>query len=173
MKLYPTVREIMNKDVETVALEDTISHAAKIMKEKKIGSLLIKGYPIGIITATDIIYKHVAEGKGNHVKDIATSPVITISPNRTVEQAAKLLAEKNIEKLPVLDGDKIVGIVTATDILKVQPSLFEILLEKMQTISEPEAEQERMEFSECESCGNYSDDVEEVDGKFLCSECRS
>ncbi len=163
----------MNKDVETVSLEDTITHAAKIMKEKKIGSLLIKGYPIGIITATDIIYKHVAEGKGNHVKDIATSPVITISPNRTVEQAAKLLAEKNIEKLPVLDGDRIVGIVTATDILKVQPSLFEILLEKMETVSGPSAEEERMEFSECESCMNYSDDVEEVDGKFLCSECRS
>jgi len=173
MKLYATVREVMNKDIKTVEPGDTIIKAAQIMKNENIGSVLIKGYPMGIVTATDILHKHVATRSGKYVKDIATTPVITISSNKSIEQAAKLMTERKIEKLPVIEGDKIIGIITATDILRFEPLLFEMLIEKIRIVSEPVAEEEKFEYYQCELCGNYSDDVEETGGKFLCSECRT
>ncbi len=170
MRFNVLVKEIMKKDLKTVKSGDRIKKAAEIMRKNKIGSVLVNGKDIAIVTATDIVYKHVATGKGKTVKDIMTKDVVRISPNKTIEHAARLMTEKNIEKLPVFEKDKLVGIVTATDILRIEPALFETLLERLM-ISEKGGKEEQAEFFECESCGNYSDDVKEVNGVYICSEC--
>ena len=61
------------------------------------------------------------------VSEVMTKEVITISPVDTIEDAVELMTKHNIKKLPVLDGDKLVGIVTSTDIVVVQPKLIENL----------------------------------------------
>ncbi|RLE51872.1 MAG: hypothetical protein DRJ26_05330 [Candidatus Methanomethylicota archaeon] len=74
----------------------------------------------------------------------------------------------------VVDEGKLVGIVTARDILKVAPEIIEILIESAR-ISETESTflREEVLAGYCDECGEWSDSLVEVDGRFLCSECRS
>lgn len=173
MKYNVLVGEVMNRKVVTIDMNESVEKAAKMLKEKNIGSVIVMGEKNikGIVTATDIVHKYIAERKGGLVKDIMTKDLVKISPNRTIEEASRLMVVKNIEKLPVFDKDRLVGILTASDILRVEPALMEVLLERMKMGSR-RGRDEEYNFAECENCGNYSDDVEEVDGVYMCSECR-
>lgn len=173
MKLNVLVEDVMNKKIKTVGLDDPVEKAAEIMKKYNVGSVLVTGEKRvkGIITTMDIVYKYVADKKGKTAKDIMTKDMITISPKMKIGDAAKLMVERRVEKLPVLDNERIVGIITNNDILKVEPALFEILLERMK-MGAKRIKPSDMEFSECEICGNYSDDLEEVNGVYTCSDCR-
>ena len=138
----------------------------------RIGSVIVMGEknPKGIITSEDIVFKHVAEGRGEKASDIMTEKLITIGPDMTLERASELMAEKHIKKLPVLQLGKIIGIITASDISRIEPQLYENLLETMKMGGKREKTNERG-FVECEQCGNYSDNVSEVNGRMICVEC--
>jgi CBS domain-containing protein len=174
MRFTVHVGEVMKTDVKKLDMSEPIEKAAKIMRDENIGSIVVTGEKNikGIVTMTDIVYKYVAEGKGKTVGDIMTRNPVTISPNRTIEEAAKLMVEKGIEKLLVFHKNKLVGIITNNDILKVEPALFEILLERLRIGPPIRKRVRRLAFSQCESCGNYSDTVKEEGGRFLCNECR-
>ncbi len=174
MKFQATIREVMKKDVKCISPLASIKKAAQLMKRYKIGSLVVKKGKkvVGIVTSSDIVYKYVASKKRKRrVKEIMSTHLIKISPNKTIEDAARLMVEKNIEKILVFEKGKLIGIITANDILKVEPALIEVLLERMK-ISGKSYEEAEPEFGECENCGNYSDDLEEVNGVWLCEECR-
>jgi CBS domain-containing protein len=166
------VGEVMNKDVKTIRPDDSIKKAASVMKKNRIGSVIVMSGKkvVGILTARDMVYKYIATGKGSKAKDIMTKDIITISPKKRLTQAAQLMSEKKIEKLPVFEDKQIVGIITATDIVKVEPALFELLLERMRMGKISHAPD--FGFGQCEKCGNYSDDLEEESGEYICSECR-
>lgn len=128
------VKEIMNTDVKTTVPEATVQEAAKKMDEFKIGSLIVvtKGKLAGIITERDLLSKVVAEAKDSskiEVSDVMTKEVIMISPEIEVEEASEVMMEKKVKKLPVIENDNLVGIVTATDIVTAQPKLMEQLSE--------------------------------------------
>ena len=172
MKFNVLVKEVMTKNIKSIDVSDPIENAAMLMKKYRVGSVLVMSGKkvVGILSTRDIVYKHTAMGKGKLAKDIMSKNLIKISPNKTIEEAARLMVSKSIEKLPVFDRDKLVGIITNNDILKVEPALFNILLERMKM----GARRARAEtdFAQCEVCGNYSDDVKEVDGVYTCAECR-
>ncbi|HLD49074.1 MAG TPA: CBS domain-containing protein [archaeon] len=172
MRFKVLVKEVMNKEIKTVDLDDSIERAAEVMKNSRIGSVLVMGEKNlkGILTTRDIVYKHVAGSRGEFVKDIMSTDIISISPDKTIEDAAKLMAENEIEKLPVFDKGTLVGIITSNDVLRIEPALFEILLEKMKIGGG--VEQGKSDLGECESCGNYSDELEEENGVYICPECR-
>jgi CBS domain-containing protein len=172
MKFNATVKDVMTKKIRSINVSDPIKKAAVMMKRHKIGSVLVmsKGKVVGILSTRDIVYKHIASGKGKKARDVMSKGLIKISPNKTIEYAARLMVSKRIEKLPVFDKDRLVGMITNNDILKVEPALFNILLERMK-MGAPRVREETG-FSECEVCGNYSDDVREVDGVYKCEECR-
>jgi CBS domain-containing protein len=133
MKYTVLVGEVMRTDVKKIDMGEPIEKAARIMKNENIGSVIVVGDKNikGIVTATDIVYKHVADKKGKTVSDIMTKNPVTISPEKTIEEAAGLMVEKGIEKLLVFDKNKLVGIITNNDILRVEPALFNILLEQV------------------------------------------
>jgi signal-transduction protein with cAMP-binding, CBS, and nucleotidyltransferase domain len=112
----------MTKDVEMVHHQHTIQQAAKIMRNDGVGSVVIMkdSKPIGIMTERDFAIKVVADEipSSTKISDVMTSPVIHISPNETILQASDIMVEKKIRKIPVFDVDKVVGIITATDILR-------------------------------------------------------
>lgn len=174
MKFDVRVGEVMNRTVRTVSPEETIENAARIMREENIGSVVVAGgkQVKGIVTTSDIVYKHVAGKQGEKVSDIMTAEVIAISPDKTIEDAASLMVEKDVEKLLVFDMNMLTGIITANDILRIEPSLFRILLDMVKS-GRKGIHEEEFEFVECEVCGNYTDDVEEVSGVYTCQECRS
>ncbi|MBI4159009.1 CBS domain-containing protein [Candidatus Woesearchaeota archaeon] len=119
-----TVANIMTKDVQTSSENETIMNIARMMYSRKIGSVVIVRYikPIGIITERDMTYKVVAnniQSKIATAKDIMTSPIISINPNDNVYYAFKVMNEKGIKKLPVVnENEGLVGILTQTDILR-------------------------------------------------------
>jgi CBS domain-containing protein len=133
MKYTVQVGEVMKKDIKKVDMDDSIELAAKIMRDERIGSVVVVGEKNvkGIVTTSDIVYKHVAQGSGGKVKDIMTTGLITIDPSKSIEEAANMMVEKKIEKLLVFDMGKMVGIITNNDIIRVEPALFEILLERL------------------------------------------
>ncbi len=130
------VKEAMTKNIMVVHPDTTIKDAAKIMTQQRVGSLLVveDSKLVGIITELDIIWKVVAgdlDPKITLVRDVMTKEVITIKANQTLEDATQAMVENNIKKLPVLEGDKLVGIITATDLISVQPKMIEALAKLM------------------------------------------
>ena len=137
------VKEIMKTDVEKVDASVNIKEAARRMSEKKIGCLLVveDHKLLGIVTEDDIIKKVVVEGKSPHeitVADIMVKEVIHISPEETIEAAAELMTEKSIKKLPVVGGKKLLGIVTATDMVAAEPKMMEHLGELLMFAKKPQ-----------------------------------
>ncbi len=116
------VSDIMNK---VVAIDEnvTLKEAAKIMTDRNIGSLIIlKGDKIrGIVTDRDILRNM---SKSNQkISVMMTRDVITIDENESIDNAAIIMSENNVRKLPVVSDGKVVGIITATDIIKNSESL--------------------------------------------------
>jgi len=122
------IKEVM-RPVRTIAPNSNIKEAAKLMTKYSIGSLVVveedKKNPhskkvLGILTERDVLMKVVAEGKSSEkvsVEEIMTFKLITISPDAYIDDAVFLMMQHKIKKLPVLDGDTLVGIITSTDIV--------------------------------------------------------
>ena len=123
------VKDVMNKNVVVAKSDVTIKEASKVMSQYKIGSLVIlKGNEIkGIITDTDIV-NAIAKDKdvdSTIMEQIMSKKVMTIDPEQTIEEAVDIMMKHKISRLPVVEEGKIKGIITATDIIVVEPKLIE------------------------------------------------
>jgi len=165
------VKEIMTRDVCTAEKDETLLSATKKMLEFGVGSIVVieSKKPIGIVTERDIIEKVVVKNKipkKIKLKEIMTRPVITIKPTTSLKEAVNIMLKKGIRRLPVVDGDRLVGIVTDTDILGVSLELGELL----DLIRESSPVKEIMSGI-CDKCGKFSDRLVDVDGLKLCEDC--
>ncbi|MEM2954891.1 MAG: CBS domain-containing protein [Candidatus Nanoarchaeia archaeon] len=124
------VKEIMKK-VVTINGNVTIKQAAALMSKKNIGSLVIveRDAILGIITERDIL-KHISHSNNLNAKveDIMTQDVITVEANADLLEASDLMFQHRIKKLPVVEKGKLVGIITATDIIANSDSIDEPFL---------------------------------------------
>jgi len=116
-----TIANIMTKSVISVDATITVNEAAKMMEDAKVGAVIVMedNSPIGIVTDRDFVVKIVAHAYQitSPVKQIMSSPLFSINLDESVRTAADLMHERGIMKLPVVDGDKVVGIITARDIV--------------------------------------------------------
>lgn len=126
------VRDIMSRNVKTVRPDDTALDAVRKMNKFRIGSVIVvnSGRPVGIITERNILQK-IVEPRHDpatiKAKDIMTRPLITIDPHTAIDEAAKIMATKTIKTLPVVEKDKILGIITSSDIVRNSPTQLSIL----------------------------------------------
>jgi len=128
------VRDVMSKEVKVVRPDTTVKEVVATMNKFDIGSIIVvQGErPVGIITERDILRRLVEPCLAPETltaRHIMTSPVTTINETATIEEAAKLMAKKRVKRLPVMSNEKIVGIVTFTDIVTKVPTLLSILEE--------------------------------------------
>ncbi|MBC7080849.1 MAG: CBS domain-containing protein [Thermoplasmatales archaeon] len=177
MKKEILVKDIMSRSPVIIKGDATVLEASKEMKAEKVGSVVVvkNGKPVGILTESDILKKIVAEGKDaskTKVKDVMSSPLISISPNEKVEKALKLFGENRIRRLPVVENGKLVGMITERDIVQFSP-LFIDLIEEWAKITKERIDYERKEGmpGKCEECGMATDKLIEVDGRMLCEFC--
>jgi len=130
-----TVRDIMTKSVISVDSNITVNEAAKMMEDAKVGSVVVmeNSSPVGLITDRDFAVKIVAHAYQitTPVKQIMSSPLIAIGPDETVWMAADLMYTRGIRKLPVIENDKVVGMLTATDLVNQLAVSTEEDLQKM------------------------------------------
>jgi len=132
MSGFIIVRDIMAKNIKTVKPDDSVHAAVQKMNKFGIGSVIVisSGRPIGIITETNVMMRIVGPRMDLAtvwVKDIMTSPLVTIDQTAAVEEAAKIMADKNISRLPVTNGKKLVGLISSSDIVKANPTQLGIL----------------------------------------------
>jgi signal-transduction protein with cAMP-binding, CBS, and nucleotidyltransferase domain len=116
----PTVKNIM-KPVINIAPTCTVLEAANLMKESGRGSLLVLDdkTTIGIITERDLVIRVIARNLPDTtpVSEVMSSPLITINVNTTPKEAARIMSERRIRRLPVTERGTVAGIVLASDVL--------------------------------------------------------
>jgi len=171
MRNRVTIGEIMTKDVLTIGPESSVMKAAKLMASRSVGSIVVvkKGKPVGILTERDLLMKVIStdlKPSRVPVKKVMSSPVITTTPDTDLVEAVRLMARHHIRRLPVVDGGKLVGIVTTRDIMRISPELLEV------NMTQPVAGGERIEESVCEACGEFTTHLYEVNGMWVCESCR-
>ena len=114
------IREVMTPNPQCVAPGDSIQNAARIMRDCDTGAVPVvdNGRPVGIVTDRDIVVRAVADGGqlNRPVRDIVSSNIICISPDMSTHQAADLMSEHQIRRLPVVENERIVGIVSLGDL---------------------------------------------------------
>lgn len=141
------VKEVMSTDLVVVGPDTPVREIARLMLEHDIGGIPVvdEGKLVGIVTEEDLIVKNVKlkfptyiqlldaviylesvkkyeeelrKALGATAKDVMSSPVVVVSPEDDIEKAATLMFKKGISRLPVLDGEELVGIITKRDIIK-------------------------------------------------------
>ncbi|MFO7872292.1 MAG: CBS domain-containing protein [Candidatus Undinarchaeales archaeon] len=128
------IKEIMNSDVKVAEKGTTILKALKKMDKHEIGSLVIvdKNEAVGIITSSDVLYKAVVKEKDikkMKVEEIMSKDLVTIDPDAKLEEAAAIMADYSIKKLPVTnEKDELLGIITAMDLLAHSPDFSNMLV---------------------------------------------
>jgi len=116
-----TVADVMTKSVISVDASMTINETAKMMEDAKVGAVIVmeNNTPVGIVTDRDFAVKVAAHAYeiSTPIKQIMSSPLLSINSDESVRNAADLMHERKVRKLPVISDDKVVGIITATDIV--------------------------------------------------------
>ncbi|MCV0392681.1 MAG: CBS domain-containing protein [Nitrosopumilus sp.] len=117
-----SVREIMNRFVVSVDSFVTANDAAKIMEDTGVGAMIVleNKLPIGIVTDRDFAIKIVAHSNSNDipVKQIMSTPLISIDSDSDLWTASDLMSTRKVRKLPVIDDDNVVGIITTSDLVQ-------------------------------------------------------
>ncbi|MDI6819430.1 MAG: CBS domain-containing protein [Candidatus Hodarchaeaceae archaeon] len=172
MKRVIPVRAAMTEKVLTAGPRTTVAKAAKLMSERGVGSIIITQgkKPVGILTERDLLMKVVSVDLRPSkvlVSKVMSSPVLTVGPETEVAEAARVMIRNRIRRLPVVDRGRLVGIVTASDITAISPELIEVLPER------PELPpREEIDESVCEVCGEVTASLHEVNGMWVCENCR-
>ena len=137
------VKDVMSKDVQVERADSSIREVVIKMNKFDIGSLIItqEKRPVGIITERDILRRIIQGGIDANItkaREIMSSPVTTITEEASIEEAAKLMAQKGIKRLLVVRDNKLVGIISSTDLVKAQPTVVGLLEELLSRCPPPE-----------------------------------
>lgn len=176
------VKDVMTSPVIIIDEDASVEKAAQLMDKHNVGCVIVtgkKGKPLGIITERDLVARVLAKNSRGielTAKEVMTSPLITVDPDETLIEASRRMSRLNIRRLGVMYKGNLVGIISSKDILAVTPELLEIMQERARIRTETVAEEEAPEYPPlagyCDQCGQWSDNLQEVEGNFLCEECR-
>lgn len=172
------VYDCMTTKPISVSSDTSLEDCAKAMAQNHVGALVIRdnNQSKGLITEQDIVRKLIAKGINpltKKVKDFMEIKLVTISPNEDIYNALIKMRDLNIRHLPVVDNGKMVGLLTLKDILKIEPQLFELLVERFELKEETRKPINRVIQNEaiCHGCGAYVEDIKKIKGSLLCERC--
>jgi CBS domain-containing protein len=117
------VRQAMSRDPRSVGESTSVQQAARLMKEQDVGSLPVVEDErlVGIVTDRDIVIRGVAvrsDVSSLSVMDVASHEVTTVAPDQELDEALRLMAQEQVRRLPVVDGDRLVGILAQADVAR-------------------------------------------------------
>ena len=113
----------MMRNVATVNSTESILHASQIMREQGKAALVVleDGEPVGIITERDLVRRVVANNLDpaqTRVLEVMSKPLLTVNPDASIGEAARIMVDNGIRRLPIVEGGRLVGIVTAVDLAR-------------------------------------------------------
>jgi len=131
-----TIKDVMVTDLVTVTADLNVKEAVKVMNDFEIGCLIVveDGKAVGILTERDVLKRVVEKGKDPEktlVKDVMSKPLIVVNPEMGLEEAIETMFKNKIKKLPVVKDGKLVGLVTFTDIARIQPVIIKTIKQLM------------------------------------------
>jgi CBS domain-containing protein len=135
------VKDIMSTDVACIGLEDSIQKAAQLMKRYDVGSIPVcrQGEVVGIVTDRDIALRSVADGQdttNQTVGEVMSQNLVMGEPDMNVHEAAQMMSQNQIRRLPIVNNGHLVGIVALGDI-SLEPELQDDAEIALHDISEP------------------------------------
>ncbi|MFH1052838.1 MAG: CBS domain-containing protein [Candidatus Woesearchaeota archaeon] len=173
------VGDAMTEKPVILTSDNSLRQCAQTMNDMKVSAVIVqdKDELAGIITEKDIVRKIVAKGKNPlelSIKDLMDHNVRTIGPNEDIFTALVKMRDLNIRHLPVMEGKKMVGLLTLKDVLKIQPQLFELLVHKFEIREEERKPLKRMSEKEgvCELCGEYTSELLSINKSLVCEDCK-
>lgn len=154
--------------------DQSVKDGADMMRKEDVGTIIVceGNKPVGIVTREDIVIKIASKDlKSSTVKlkQIMNSPLITASPEEDLSEAARRMTKYGYERLPVVESGKLVGIISDREIAKIAPAAIEILRERL--LMEPPTEFEGVQEGDCELCGNFSEELHNINDKWVCDAC--
>jgi CBS domain-containing protein len=170
------VKDIMVKPL-TIDENKNVRFIGELMRKTRRDSVVVikDRKPIGIVTDSDLVKKIIAKNKKPSsitVKEIMSRPLVTTKPDDTILEATRKMKRSNIKRLPVLDKSKLVGILCLSDIARSSPEMIDLLEYKLTMRELPTEIKERSTSGICDVCGDYSDDLKNVNGQWLCEDDR-
>lgn len=138
MKSVKQLLQAKGRDIHSIAPDARVFDALKLMAEKNVGALVVieGGRLAGIISERDYARKVILLSKSSHdiaVREIMTGKVITVTPDNTVAECMALMTGKRIRHLPVVEGERLAGVLSIGDLVK------EVIAEQEQTIKQLES----------------------------------
>ncbi len=177
------IANVMTREAVVIKPDTNLLECAKKMVRKRVGSLLLvdKKRLVGFISEKDILWALIKKSKEDLSKiraiDISPRKIATIKPTTTVQQAIEKMKNLKFERLPVIHEGKLVGIVTAKDILNFHPEFYPELEEFAKIREESEKLKRMKKFRKrktgtCEECGNF-DMLYLNNGILICENCKN
>ena len=175
------VKDVMSSPVVTIKEDEPVNKVAQLMNKHDIGCVIVTAEdekPIGVITERDLAERVVAKDARPSkviVREIMSAPLVTIDPEGTISEAARRMSLQGVRRLVVMHSGEMAGIVSSKDILAVTPELMETIQERARIENQnlvEEMEEAPPSTGYCDSCRVWADDLREVEGSFLCEECR-
>jgi len=168
--------DFMSTNVITAKKDDTIAKISKVLNKYRIGGLPVinnRGNLIGLVTERDIMMKVIAvDKKPSRVKvgNIMNTKPIIIDKFEDMNDIAKKMKRHDITRLPVLEGKKLIGIITNRDVLSQSPPLIDLILEQARIKGPLDPERTPCALGKCEMCGSNGNLVFSKD-QFVCELC--
>ena len=175
-----SVKDVMTERIIALSTLKTVMEAARLMEKMNVSSILVQSNTkfIGILTDRDIITRVVSKGlnpQHTNIASVMSTPLITISPEVSLEEAAETMRRHKVRRLVVQKTDRITGIITESDIVRVAPELHLLIREecKLHSVLQLQEVAESLTVGFCEECGNYTTNLRWCNGKHLCLDCSS
>jgi len=171
------VRDIMSRPVVSVKESDNVADVARLMAKHDIGCVLVagkKGETVGIVTERDIVQRIAAKNllpSKVTVADSMSKPVITVQSKTSITDAAKLMNQRKVRRLAVIEDGKLAGVLTMKDILEVTPAIIDLASETTRVGMERPRPSRAGLSGYCDECEIWSDALAQKDGIFLCQDC--
>jgi signal-transduction protein with cAMP-binding, CBS, and nucleotidyltransferase domain len=176
------VKDVMSSPAVSVPENTSIDKAAQLMSDGRLGCIIVTGKDgkaLGIITESDLVKRVLAKNiRPNKLtaKEVMSTPLITVEPDEFVTETARRMNNLNVRRMGVIYKGNLVGIISSRDILAITPDLLENMQEKARIEREPEGDEDGSETNPlagyCERCGSWSENLDEIDGIYLCEECQ-
>jgi CBS domain-containing protein len=136
--VLPKAEDVMVTEVAVMDAGVSVKEAAEVMAQEGLSAVIVtvEGKATGIVTERDILKRIVVEDKNakkTKVKEIMSSPLVTIEPTTDLEEAARLMFEKKIKNLPVTHENRLIGLINLQDICRIQPEILKLLKQTMET----------------------------------------
>jgi signal-transduction protein with cAMP-binding, CBS, and nucleotidyltransferase domain len=176
------VKDVMSSPAVTVPENTPIDKTAQIISDGRLGCIIVTskdGKALGIITESDLVKRVLAKNiRPNKLtaREVMSTPLITVDPDEILTETARRMNKLNIRRMGVIYKGNLVGIISSKDILAITPELLENMQEKARIERQTEVDEDSSESAPlagyCERCGSWSENLDEIEGTYLCEECQ-